>query len=60
MDVPKRVLIFSFAQGEQNEPIPEAHKPTFVKHLNKTRTMSPKQKWDWAFDKILMVSPIFF
>lgn len=29
--------------------------PMFVKHLNKTRTMSAKQKWDWAFDKILQV-----
>ena len=31
-------------------------KPNFVKHINKTRTMSGRQKWDWAFDKILMVS----
>ena len=33
----------------------EQHKPKFVKHLNKTRTMSAKQKWEWAFDKILTV-----
>ena len=34
----------------------DQHKPNFVKHLNKTRTMSAKQKWEWAFDKILTVS----
>ena len=40
-----------FAEGiKQSE-----HKPAFVKHINKTRTMSAKQKWDWAFDKILQV-----
>jgi protein unc-13 len=31
----------------------DQHKPNFVKHLNKTRTFSAKQKWEWAFDKIL-------
>lgn len=36
------------------------HKPNFVKHLNKTRTMSAKQKWEWAFDKILVVSHVLF
>ena len=33
----------------------QQHKPKFVEHLNKTRTMSAKQKWEWAFDKILQV-----
>ena len=39
----------------------QQRRPKFVKHINKTRTMSGKQKWDWAFDKILMVSltPLF-
>ena len=40
---------------EEEEVLPD-HKPKFVKHLNKTRTMSAKQKWEWAFDKILTVS----
>ena len=40
---------------EEEEALPD-HKPKFVKHLNKTRTMSAKQKWEWAFDKILTVS----
>jgi hypothetical protein len=31
------------------------HRPKFVKHINKTRTMSGKQKWEWAFDKIIQV-----
>ena len=38
----------------------DQHKPNFVKHLNKTRTFSAKQKWEWAFDKILTVSGNFF
>ena len=37
----------------------DQHKPNFVKHLNKTRTFSAKQKWEWAFDKILTVSGNF-
>lgn len=41
---------FADADGEASK-----HKSTFVKHINKTRTMSAKQKWDWAFDKILQV-----
>ena len=41
---------------EKEEVHEEVHKPKFVKHLNKTRTMSAKQKWEWAFDKILTVS----
>ena len=42
------------------------HRPKFVKHINKTRTMSGKQKWEWAFDRIIQVnnfysfSPYFF
>jgi hypothetical protein len=32
------------------------HRPKFVKHINKTRTMSGKQKWEWAFDRIIQVS----
>ena len=31
------------------------HRPKFVKHINKTRTMSGKQKWEWAFDRIIQV-----
>ena len=38
----------------------QQRRPNFVKHINKTRTMSGKQKWDWAFDKILMVSHYLF
>lgn len=34
-------------------------KPKFVKHINKTRTMSGRQKWDWAFEKIIQVSLSF-
>ena len=30
-------------------------KPRFVKHINKTRTMSGRQKWDWAFERIMQV-----
>lgn len=41
---------------EEEDVHEEHHKPKFVKHLNKTRTMSAKQKWEWAFDKILTVS----
>lgn len=33
----------------------EDGKPRFVKHINKTRTMSGRQKWDWAFEKIMQV-----
>ena len=44
---------FADADGEASK-----HKSTFVKHINKTRTMSAKQKWDWAFDKILQVGPL--
>ena len=44
-------------EKKEEEDVQEAHhKPKFVKHLNKTRTMSAKQKWEWAFDKILTVS----
>ncbi|XP_071749704.1 uncharacterized protein unc-13 isoform X2 [Lepeophtheirus salmonis] len=32
---------------------PGDNKPKFVKHINKTRTMSGKQKWEWAFEKII-------
>lgn len=46
-------------EKKEEEDVQEAHhKPKFVKHLNKTRTMSAKQKWEWAFDKILTVSQI--
>ena len=40
-------------EDEDEEVKHHEHKPNFVKHLNKTRTMSAKQKWEWAFDKIL-------
>ena len=43
-------------EKKEEEEREEHHKPKFVKHLNKTRTMSAKQKWEWAFDKILTVS----
>ena len=45
---------------ELSDDTPTVVKPNFVKHINKTRTMSSRQKWDWAFDKILMVSNIYF
>ncbi len=45
---------------EDEEEYNEQHKPNFVKHLNKTRTMSAKQKWEWAFDRILTVMNLFF
>lgn len=47
-------------QDELSDDTPTVVKPNFVKHINKTRTMSSRQKWDWAFDKILMVSTQFF
>ena len=34
------------------------HRPKFVKHINKTRTMSGKQKWEWAFDRIIQVGTL--
>ncbi|CAB4059572.1 unnamed protein product [Lepeophtheirus salmonis] len=34
---------------------PGDNKPKFVKHINKTRTMSGKQKWEWAFEKIIQL-----
>ena len=50
----------SFGDDREKTDSPETPssvvKPNFVKHINKTRTMSSRQKWDWAFDKILMVS----
>ena len=45
---------------ELSDDTPTVVKPNFVKHINKTRTMSSRQKWDWAFDKILMVSTKYF
>ena len=44
---------------ELSDDTPTVVKPNFVKHINKTRTMSSRQKWDWAFDKILMVSTLY-
>ena len=41
------------ANGEKF--LPDNGKPRFVKHINKTRTMSGRQKWDWAFEKIIQV-----
>ena len=46
-------------QDELSDDTPSTVKPNFVKHINKTRTMSSRQKWDWAFDKILMVSTLY-
>ena len=42
-------------KGEGQKFLPDDGKPRFVKHFNKTRTMSGRQKWDWAFEKILQV-----
>ena len=47
-------------QDELSDDTPTVVKPNFVKHINKTRTMSSRQKWDWAFDKILMVSTLHY
>eukprot|EP00094_Tigriopus_californicus_P005576 TCALIF_05373-PA protein Name:"Protein of unknown function" AED:0.48 eAED:0.48 QI:0/0.16/0/0.28/0.83/0.85/7/0/2053 len=47
------------SDGEKGTPdgkqvaFAEDGRPKFVKHINKTRTMSGRQKWDWAFEKII-------
>eukprot|EP00095_Tigriopus_kingsejongensis_P005547 snap_masked-scaffold131_size323982-processed-gene-1.0 protein:Tk05547 transcript:snap_masked-scaffold131_size323982-processed-gene-1.0-mRNA-1 annotation:"protein-methionine sulfoxide oxidase mical3-like isoform x2" len=49
------------SDGEKGTPdgkqvaFAEDGRPKFVKHFNKTRTMSGRQKWDWAFEKIIQV-----
>lgn len=51
------------SDGEKSTPdgkqvaFAEDGRPKFVKHINKTRTMSGRQKWDWAFEKIIQVRP---
>ena len=42
-------------KGKGEKFLPDDGKPRFVKHINKTRTMSGRQKWDWAFEKIIQV-----
>ena len=37
-----------FAEDEKEEK-----KEREERHVNKTRTMRPKEKWEWAFSKIL-------
>ena len=37
-----------FAEEEKEEK-----KEREERHVNKTRTMRPKEKWEWAFSKIL-------
>ena len=41
--------------GGRQVAFAEDGRPKFVKHINKTRTMSGRQKWDWAFEKIIQV-----
>ena len=52
----KRVTFGPDVQAEDEVPLERRdHRPKFVKHINKTRTMSGKQKWEWAFDRIIQV-----
>ena len=55
----KRVTFGPDVQPEEEAPLERRdHRPKFVKHINKTRTMSGKQKWEWAFDRIIQVGPL--
>ena len=52
----KRVTFGPDVQPEEETAFERRdHRPNFVKHINKTRTMSGKQKWEWAFDRIIQV-----
>jgi ribosomal protein S16 len=51
----KRVTFGPDIQEEETVLERRDHRPKFVKHINKTRTMSGKQKWEWAFDRIIQV-----
>jgi hypothetical protein len=52
----KRVTFGPDIVEEDDVPLERRdHRPKFVKHINKTRTMSGKQKWEWAFDRIIQV-----
>jgi len=56
----KRVTFGPDVQADDDVPLERRdHRPKFVKHINKTRTMSGKQKWEWAFDRIIQVGLSF-